>query len=118
LFSKVLPTFEDEQLLFGDAAPQDTIKRLQKYGIAEIVVKCGADGCLVADADKVVDLPVPQPITAVDTTAAGDSFNGSYLAMRAAGRSTGDAAMMAHKVAATVIQRYGALVHSGLPEAL
>ena len=45
----------------------------------------------------------------VDTTGAGDSFNGAYLAARLAGVAPAEAARKAHAVAAAVVQVRGAL---------
>jgi 2-dehydro-3-deoxygluconokinase len=45
----------------------------------------------------------------VDTTGAGDSFNGAYLAARLAGTKPTEAARKAHRVAAAVVQVRGAL---------
>ncbi|MBA3448581.1 MAG: sugar kinase, partial [Pseudaminobacter sp.] len=36
-----LPTFPDEQMLFGDLSPEGTASRLDRAGVAEIVVKNG-----------------------------------------------------------------------------
>jgi 2-dehydro-3-deoxygluconokinase len=103
-----LPTFPDEQMLFGDATPQTTAERLGKLA-GEVVVKNGEQPALIArnGASQIVDaLHVAAP---VDTTGAGDSFNGGYLAARLAGHTPGDAARRAHKVAAAVVQVRGAL---------
>ncbi|CDX44537.1 ketodeoxygluconokinase [Mesorhizobium sp. SOD10] len=103
-----LPTFPDEQMLFGDATPQTTAERLGKL-TGEVVVKNGEQPALIAlnGASQIVDaLHVAAP---VDTTGAGDSFNGGYLAARLAGHTPGDAARRAHKVAAAVVQVRGAL---------
>jgi 2-dehydro-3-deoxygluconokinase len=48
-------------------------------------------------------------VTAIDTTGAGDGFNGGYLAARLAGDDPADAARRAHRVAAAVVQVPGAL---------
>ncbi len=104
-----LPTFPDEQALFGDATPADTVTRLTAAGIAEIVVKNGEAPALVAHAGNSAESPAIHVETPVDTTGAGDSFNGAYLAARLAGNTPADAARRAHRVAAAVIQVRGAL---------
>jgi 2-dehydro-3-deoxygluconokinase len=50
----------------------------------------------------------------VDTTAAGDAFDGTYLAMRLRGNNFGDSLAKAASVAAKVVTYPGAIV----PEAL
>lgn len=104
-----LPTFPDEQALFGDVTPADTVTRLTAAGIAEIVVKNGEAPALVAYAGNSAESPAIHVETPIDTTGAGDSFNGAYLAARLAGNTPADAARRAHRVAAAVIQVRGAL---------
>lgn len=117
LATHVLPTFDDEQALFGDADPQATIARLRGTGVGEIVVKCGSDGCHVATAETAVTVPVPAVVTPVDTTAAGDSFNAGYLAGRFAGLDPAAAAGRGHRLAAAVIGHRGAIVPlSAMPD--
>jgi 2-dehydro-3-deoxygluconokinase len=104
-----LPTFTDEQALFGDATPRDTVKRLKMLGVSEIVVKNGEADALIADRDAEHPSPATAVARPVDTTGAGDSFNGGYLAARLAGDAPVEAAMRAHRVAGAVIQVRGAL---------
>ena len=112
-----LPTFVDEALLFEDTCPADTITRLQKKNIREIVVKNGDRGCLISYAGKNFEVPCAEGIRAIDTTAAGDSFNAGYLAARLKNNPPEIAAKFAHKVAQEVISRHGALINkSTLPE--
>ena len=69
--------------MFGDADALSCVKRLRAVGVREIVVKLGAGGCLVAGlSGEPVPVPAVPGVTVVDTTAAGDAFNGGYLAAR------------------------------------
>jgi 2-dehydro-3-deoxygluconokinase len=52
----------------------------------------------------------PAKVTPVDTTAAGDSFNGGYLAARLNDHAPTAAALAGHRLAAVVIQHRGAIV--------
>lgn len=103
-----LPTFPDEQALFGDSTPDGVAYRLSAAGVKEIVVKDGAEPALVVDGDARERVPAVK-VTAVDTTGAGDSFNGGYLAARVAGKQPAEAAAIAHRVAAATVQVRGAL---------
>ena len=103
-----LPTFSDEQALFRDATPDETAARFEKSGVAEIVVKNGGDDATILHYGDRRSSPA-KSVTPVDTTGAGDSFNGAYLAARLLGDTPADAAQRAHQVAAAVIQVRGAL---------
>lgn len=103
-----LPTFPDEQMLFGDATPQATAARLGQV-VSEVVVKNGEALALIAGNGTSHDVPAIHVAAPVDTTGAGDSFNGAYLAARLAGHAPVDAVLRAHRVAAAVVQVRGAL---------
>jgi 2-dehydro-3-deoxygluconokinase len=104
----VLPTFPDEQMLFGDATPEATAARLSGQ-VKEVVVKNGELPALVAAGGKAENVAAIHVASPVDTTGAGDSFNGGYLAARLAGLEPVQAAQRAHRVAAAVVQVRGAL---------
>lgn len=103
-----LPTFWDEKLLHGDSSPADTVRRLMRAGIAEIAVKNGAEPALVVDGDERSMVPAIG-LVPVDTTGAGDAFNGGYIAARLMGESASLAATRAHRVAAATVNVRGAL---------
>ena len=105
-----LPTFDDEQALWGDATPDAVLTRLRTWGIGEIVLKCGAGGAIIWTAGATTRVPVPSPVTPLDTTAAGDSFNAAYLGARLRGDAPDAAALAGHGLAAIVIQYRGAIV--------
>lgn len=105
-----LPSLEDEALLWGDADGRASIARLARLGIGEIVVKCGPAGALFATADGIVEVPVPATVAAVDTSAAGDSFNAAWLAARLTGVEPREAVLAGHRLAGVVVQHRGAVV--------
>ena len=55
-------------------------------------------------------MPAQADIVAIDTTAAGDSFNAAYLYHRLLGASVAVAARAGHRLAARVIQYSGAVI--------
>ncbi len=109
LVDLALPTFEDEQALFGDEKPDQCIERYRASGVNEIVIKRGARGCVVANGDC-SEIPPPKVVEPVDTTAAGDSFNAGYLAARINGASPREAALTGHRLAGAVIMSPGAVI--------
>lgn len=107
-----LPGLDDHQVLFGARSCDDVITQLRELGTGEIVVKNGKDGAWVFSDNEPVARHTPAvPVKkVVDTTAAGDSFNGGYLAARLAGRSPQQAASLAAALAAFVVEHTGAIV--------
>jgi 2-dehydro-3-deoxygluconokinase len=107
----VLPSYDDEATHFGDTTIDATIERYRALGVDEIAVKDGANGVtLQFGGEERMHIPAAPVSRVVDTTSAGDSFNGSFLARLAAGDSPADAAAFAVRVAAAVIGHHGALV--------
>ena len=61
-------------------------------------------------AEEWLSIAPQAPLTAIDTTGAGDSFNASYLASRLLGELPSVSVKEAHSTAAKVISAHGALV--------
>ena len=77
----VLPSFDEAAGLWGDAAPEETLARWRDMGPGTVVVKNGGGRIWAWDHAGVVSFD-PSAVVAVDTTAAGDSFNAGFLAAR------------------------------------
>ncbi|RZP67828.1 sugar kinase [Vibrio vulnificus] len=113
-----LVTFDDEQLIWGDETPEQTIGRLTSLGVGKCIVKLGADGCLVQDSTNqgsgtaLAPQAVPtQPVVqVVDTTSAGDSFNGGFLSAYLAGADLETSCQRGNALAGAVIQHRGAII--------
>ncbi|MBI1326160.1 MAG: sugar kinase [Alphaproteobacteria bacterium] len=108
----VLPTNDENQTVFGDETPLATLERIKALGAKEIIVKCGKKNALIWESgmEKHGEIPPRPAIKAVDTTAAGDSFNAAYLCGRLLGKTMQESALWGHKLAAEVIQHRGALI--------
>ena len=106
----VLPTFDDEQSACGDQSPQMTIERLLDWGAELVVVKNGAAATEVGGANVRQNFALPQVNSPVDTTGAGDSFNGAFLAHYMLGASLERSIKSAQRVSAGVVMERGALV--------
>ncbi|KQM13343.1 sugar kinase [Novosphingobium sp. Leaf2] len=101
-----LPTLEDEVLLSGAGSAEDVARHWRTLGCKDVVVKLGAQGCLLPDG---AICPVPQTLQPVDTSGAGDAFNGGYLSARLRGASAHDAALAGHALAGWTVMRPGAI---------
>jgi len=105
----LLPSLEDGVLIWGEPDPRRQLHRYRACGAREIALTLGEQGAVLQDDDIVETLP-PEPIRAIDTSGAGDSFNGAYLAARLRGASPKGAASAGLQLAARVVQAPGALI--------
>jgi 2-dehydro-3-deoxygluconokinase len=108
--SLVMPSYDDERAHFKDASIADTIARYRAAGAFDVVVKNAADGITLAFGDAILPIPATRVDRVVDTTSAGDSFNGAFLAYYLLDGDVEKAARYAADVAACVIGANGALV--------
>lgn len=106
----LLPGVDDFAAIFDLDAVEDIIDFFNDYDFQELVIKNGEQNvfCISEEGQEIVDVT---PVTkVVDTTSAGDSFNGAYLGARMAGSSVAQAVDLANQVAGFVIQHKGAIV--------
>ena len=106
----VLPTQDDEALAFGDADAAATLARYAGLGVPEIVVKDGIRPTPYREGNEVVTRPIASIARPLDTTGAGDSFNGAYLAARLTGATQAAGVAAGQGVSAAVVGHRGALL--------
>lgn len=106
----VLPSFDDERAAFGDDTPAATAARYRAAGSGEVVVKTGGGPITLATGTGTATLDGLPRVLPVDTTGAGDSFNGAYLATRLQGADPSTAGRRAHALTARVVGARGALL--------
>ena len=104
-----LPSVDDEIALFQDADDAAVLQRLRGLGLRQGALKRGARGPVALDPD-VAAFDFPPAARVVDTTAAGDSFNGGFLAAWADGADTTACLSAGHALARIVVSRPGAIV--------
>lgn len=74
-----LPSADDAYRLLDVRDPHQAVDRLLRLGAGTVVLKLGAEGALVATPEGREHVP-SHPVTPVDATAAGDTFDGAFLA--------------------------------------
>lgn len=111
-------TYDDEQLLWGDRSPEDTLSRVHSAKAGFVVIKLGAAGCLFSDGAKVTKVATAPVTKVTDTTAAGDAFNAGFLAAWLEDHSPEDCCRAANALAGAVIQHRGAIIPAGATPSL
>lgn len=104
----LLNEVEGEQIT-GAKEPDEIIKSLLEYfPEARIVLTLGGDGAVYANKDTKITQPVFK-VNAVDTTAAGDTFTGDFLAGIIEGMPVADILRMSAKASSIAVTRKGAI---------
>lgn len=105
-----LPSIDDEMALFNDASEMAVCDRFAQKAWAACAIKRSARGP-IAPGREPEQHPIFSPVThVVDTTAAGDSFNGAYLAAFLLGRSEAECLLAGHQLASRVVCHKGAII--------
>src|SRR5690606_30695897 len=110
----VLPSFDDETTHSGDASIEATIARYHDLGVEGVDVKNGEHGATLSFGGAPSFVPAVAATRVVDTTSAGDSFNGGFLSRLVRGASPEDAAAYGAAVASAVVGHHGALISPAL----
>ena len=104
-----LPSIEDEQALSGELTATQIIEKSLALGVSEIVLKQGSEQIAYYENDEIKSIPI-QPLQPVDTTSAGDSFNGAYLAARIKAHGKADSIGAGVHLSQQVIMQKGAII--------
>ena len=112
LIDVITPNETEAQALTGvvvntEADAQKAANILHDYGIATVLITLGAKGVWLSEQGKGELIPGFR-VQAVDTTAAGDTFNGALVTAQLEGKPLRDAIRFAHAVAAISVTRSGA----------
>lgn len=105
------PNENEAELIVGGKSGTSGAKQLtsdlHKMGISSVVLTLGEKGAYFSSSDTQKEIAGIK-VKAVDTTAAGDTFNGYLAVALASGKSMDDAIHIANKAAAISVTRLGA----------
>jgi len=112
LISILTPNETEAEILTGvkvtdNAAAAKACEKLRSRGVGTVILTMGARGAYLADADGQGLVPGFK-VKALDSTAAGDIFNGALGVALAERKSLGDAVRFANAAAALSVTRLGA----------
>jgi ribokinase len=117
-FDWLTPNQTEATILCGTATDSlqsgQVAELLQERGAQNVLLKLGAKGALLKQGVQPTIHVAGFSVQAVDTTAAGDAFNGAFAYGLLAEKSVKDSAQFANAVAAISVTRRGA--QSSMPD--
>ncbi|WP_308909159.1 sugar kinase [Pseudokordiimonas caeni] len=105
-----LPGREEEEILFGCEDIKATVGRLGDAAPRIIVMKNGGGICSYNDDGKAGEVTITPAAKVVDTTGAGDTFNGGFIAAHLMGLDTPSAIAFAAEAAAEILAVRGGVL--------
>jgi len=103
----ITPNRGELAALTGEETIEDGARCLLDQGVRQVLCKAGKDGAYWATTRGIVHFPSP-PVDPVDTTGAGDAFNGALAAALAEGQALEGAVKRANVVGALSTIKRGA----------
>ncbi|MDM5062628.1 ribokinase [Aeromonas salmonicida] len=112
LVDLITPNQTEVELLTGvkvsdEASAAQAAARFHQMGISDVMITLGSQGVYCSNARQQQLIPGFR-VEAVDTTAAGDTFNGALLAAELASADFNVAVRFAHGAAALSVTKFGA----------
>lgn len=105
-----LSGLDDHIELYNHQTIDEVATYIESLGVKEIIIKNGDKGVLVSIDNERTQMRINPVENVVDTTSAGDAFNGGYLSARYKEMSVEIAVIYAAQLAGHVIQHKGAIV--------
>lgn len=108
----ITPNESEAEILTGirvidEVSACKAAEQLRAMGIANVVVTLGSKGALLMTGEEMKHILSPK-VTSVDSTAAGDCFNGALAVALSEGRPLADAVAFACRAASISVTRLGA----------
>jgi sugar/nucleoside kinase (ribokinase family) len=103
-----LPSLAEARALTGETEAHAAARGLRALGAATCMVKCGAQGLLLASEDGITSIPA-YDVPVVDTTSCGDACCAGFIAAKLRGWDDIESARFGAATAARVAQGLGTL---------
>jgi 2-dehydro-3-deoxygluconokinase len=103
-----MPSLDDARVLFAGGDAASAVAACHRAGAPGVVLKLGAEGCIVSDGTRQRHVPAHR-VTPVDATGAGDCFDGAFAVRLLAGDDPFSAAAYANVAAALATTGFGAV---------
>lgn len=112
LLNVITPNETEAEILTGmkvetEHDAEQAARALRNKGVGAVIITLGSRGAFVL-SESFVGLVPARKVVPVDTTAAGDTFNGALAVGLAGGQTIEDAVVFANKAAAISVTRLGA----------
>ncbi len=111
----LFPNLEEARVISGRTGIEEVIESLLVEGVDIVVLKLGADGCVVADRTKSSRVSSFN-IDVVDTTGAGDSFDAGFILGRLWQLGPRESALLANALGGLACAHLGAGEHLPAPK--
>lgn len=108
----ITPNETEAELLTGikvtdEVSALKAATQLHENGVESVIITMGAAGAFLLENGQSQLIKAPK-VNAVDTTAAGDTFNGALIVALSEGKSVSEAIVFANKAASISVTRIGA----------
>lgn len=108
----ITPNKKEAEMLTGvkivdNKSAREAALELHKKGVRTVIITLGVEGALLYNQDAVTLVPSPK-VRTVDSTAAGDVFNGALVVALAEGMPMKDAVEFSCRAASIAVTRLGA----------
>jgi len=100
---------QEAEIMTGVSDPAGAVSVFQEKGARSVIIKLGAEGCWLADADRAMHIPGIEIKQVVDTTGAGDAFAAGLVSALRQGKDIEEACRFGAKQGAFTTGFLGAV---------
>jgi len=79
LLDFIFPNYEEASRITKETSPDGIAKAFLKYGVKNVVIKTGINGCYIQNSEEKFEVPAYKNTRLVDTTGAGDNFAAGFI---------------------------------------